>query len=511
MKSFVDRLFLEINGNRNQDLISQLEFNISQEIEETINCLDFFNLPISNILNIIEKADLTNIDEPVAFIKAFVTNTVERHSHERETLCLLFSLQTKELNLEYQDIISILQLFPNSQLCAQFGKSLAYNSRLPTVDVTYLQNELKEKDEQIQQLKQKINIMENVTKQPSDYEPDICKAISEGKLSSVKYYCFLNRKKFDMDSEESFECLILSMLYNQLPIFQYIYKFLGLSNEYGNEITIALFAPIFMISAMKNIEYRKLIPFITTPPNSFLPFYKFLIKEGVFDNNKSMHLDPFIYASIIMVHAFASKDIDAAKKFIEQSKLNSFITTPPNSFLPFYKFLIEEEGFDDNNSIQIGSNYLTPVILACIQNDVDSARYLIEQRHVNFDPNILLMFSCLYGNLNIIQYLFKNNEVDITKNINGRKLIHYACYPHKMYGTPEQHLPIVKFLVETYHSDVNSQDDDGNTPLHYAKHSGYDIISNYLISKGANQNIINNDGKTPNQMGNQLPDVKCRI
>ena len=56
-------------------------------------------------------------------------------------------------------------------------------------------------------------------------------------------------------------------------------------------------------------------------------------------------------------------------------------------------------------------------------------------------------------------------------------------------------LPLVTFLVEQG-ADVNKRDVDGNTVLHHALHCSKQIL-NFLISRGANVNVVNNKGWTP--------------
>ena len=51
---------------------------------------------------------------------------------------------------------------------------------------------------------------------------------------------------------------------------------------------------------------------------------------------------------------------------------------------------------------------------------------------------------------------------------------------------PDARLPVVRFLVEQLHADVNSKDDKGYTSLHGAALIGRDDVIDYLVSKGAN-------------------------
>ena len=46
-------------------------------------------------------------------------------------------------------------------------------------------------------------------------------------------------------------------------------------------------------------------------------------------------------------------------------------------------------------------------------------------------------------------------------------------------------------------SDINAVNNRGNTPLHYCYEYGHVSIGEYLISKGANTSITNNEGLTP--------------
>jgi len=46
-------------------------------------------------------------------------------------------------------------------------------------------------------------------------------------------------------------------------------------------------------------------------------------------------------------------------------------------------------------------------------------------------------------------------------------------------------------------ADVNSRDNDGRTPLHLAYLSGHVQVAELLLSKGADVNSKDNDGRTP--------------
>ena len=55
----------------------------------------------------------------------------------------------------------------------------------------------------------------------------------------------------------------------------------------------------------------------------------------------------------------------------------------------------------------------------------------------------------------------------------------------------------VKFLVENSGVNVNSYDDNSYTPMHASiSWNQYDVL-NYLISKGGNIDIVDDDGESP--------------
>ena len=48
-------------------------------------------------------------------------------------------------------------------------------------------------------------------------------------------------------------------------------------------------------------------------------------------------------------------------------------------------------------------------------------------------------------------------------------------------------------------SDVNNQDNHGNTPLHWAARSGHVMACELLLRAGARKIIMNGEGKTPRE------------
>jgi ankyrin repeat protein len=99
------------------------------------------------------------------------------------------------------------------------------------------------------------------------------------------------------------------------------------------------------------------------------------------------------------------------------------------------------------------------------------------------------------GNITVLTYLLSRGNLNCNiKDIYGHTLLHYAC-------DKIQYLPIeiFKFLIETFGSDVNAQDDDNDTPIHRALYSSKPntaVLTYLLNQKAVNLNIKGQNGHT---------------
>ena len=461
MKSFVDALVKEINTTKNPDNIDKLELNISAQIEETVNCEVFFDLPISNILNIAEKADLSNIDEPVKFIKSFISKTVAKHLGERETLCLLYSFHTNDIKLDYQEILHIFQLFQNSQICNQLGSYLS----IPEIDFEY---RLNQKDLQINQLNDQIKFISRnsiLTKEPPHFQPNIFKAITDGDLPSVQYHIYKDKIYPDPENDDMQMISLFAFASNQFDIFQFLFELF----QFPKEVL-----PNFMFAPLISTKYF--------PENLFLDEFK----NDMISMNKMKEM--FLYC----------------KK-------------PTSTFLPFYKFFIEEKKiseeilFKELLSILEHSN---PYIIPIITNDMESFLYFNSVLKIPFDVNDSLFLSCLFGIYDMTKYILEHYSFDINL-YNWETLLQISCTAWPEKKAHAESLQNIKYLLNNYKININYQNEEGDTALHIAMMGEYDEAAAFLISKGADQNIKNKRNKIPNQVQPQnfpqLTSSKCRI
>lgn len=67
---------------------------------------------------------------------------------------------------------------------------------------------------------------------------------------------------------------------------------------------------------------------------------------------------------------------------------------------------------------------------------------------------------------------------------------------------PDGWMPVMKYLVEELHHDVNKRDAGGYTPLHHAAARGDNEMIMYLVSKGADVKAVARNGQTTVDMAN---------
>lgn len=91
------------------------------------------------------------------------------------------------------------------------------------------------------------------------------------------------------------------------------------------------------------------------------------------------------------------------------------------------------------------------------------------------------------NNLNKIQKIINKDNVNEIKDENGMHLIHWAVDRN----TPE----ILEYFI-SLNANINLQDSELQTPLHYATTCGHLKCIQILINHGADKNILDGDGLT---------------
>ena len=148
--------------------------------------------------------------------------------------------------------------------------------------------------------------------------------------------------------------------------------------------------------------------------------------------------------------------------------------------LEVVKFLVEEKECDHTQLCQIEASVYSVLDLTAIGGQVDTARYLIEQKHLDPIGNTAsthtpLELACKCNCLEMVKYLVNEKSIDPLDGLNdGSTPFHTACV--------QGHLEIVKFLIEEKGCDPMFSNGKYPTPYGIAcagvatSHGNLDVI-----------------------------------
>lgn len=146
----------------------------------------------------------------------------------------------------------------------------------------------------------------------------------------------------------------------------------------------------------------------------------------------------------------------------------------------------------DNNFMEHCSNFLD-VAVTCglanivellISNDVDVNTSRVDSgNHVN--PPAFK--ACSYGYSDILELLLKNPELKFQRDMSVRRtLLHEVCmHLNTQEKDNSDYLKCFNLLIEDPRCDINAQDYQGNTALHYAVRNKSDVATLALLKKSA--------------------------
>ncbi len=110
-----------------------------------------------------------------------------------------------------------------------------------------------------------------------------------------------------------------------------------------------------------------------------------------------------------------------------------------------------------------------------------------------------LMLAIFYGDdVELIQLLVNHGadvraKMDIDEMARGFTPLHYHISLHRL----AVNFPAIATILLDAGANINAKDAEGNTPLHIAAKKGYASKVQYLLSRGANPAIKNNQGQLP--------------
>ena len=136
------------------------------------------------------------------------------------------------------------------------------------------------------------------------------------------------------------------------------------------------------------------------------------------------------------------------------------------------------------NLTKITTNFII-FLKKIIKSQNDYIYYLNRKNSKGYNA---ILYSAFRGNLDIFQKLVENGANSQIKNDNGLNSLHLAAqgnFPH-----------MIVYLMEKNNIDINSQDNAGNTALHWAVYMNSKAVIDYLIYYNINIDLKDKDGET---------------
>ncbi|WP_417336537.1 ankyrin repeat domain-containing protein [Halobacteriovorax marinus] len=164
--------------------------------------------------------------------------------------------------------------------------------------------------------------------------------------------------------------------------------------------------------------------------------------------------------------------------------------------LPYIKYLVDEMGADVNKA---DKEEITPLMEAAASENIEVLSYLLERGAKTGAKNKLgadaLTIALSSGDAAMARLLLKNGADPNHKwNKHG--------VTHLMNAARNGHLDALKVLL-SFKANINTQDLEGNTALHYAASEGFKSIVSELLRENATKTIKNQQGNSPLELARE--------
>lgn len=158
--------------------------------------------------------------------------------------------------------------------------------------------------------------------------------------------------------------------------------------------------------------------------------------------------------------------------------------------LPYIKFLVEDLGADVNIADR---DMITPLMEAAASENYEVIKYLIDKgANVNVQNKLgadSLTIALASGDATLATLLLDNGA-------NPNHMWNKKNFTHLMNAARSGHREVLNVLLK-YSAEINVQDDQGNTALHYAASQGFTEIVEDLLKSNATRDIQNIEMKKP--------------
>ncbi|XP_046577420.1 ankyrin-1-like [Haliotis rubra] len=129
--------------------------------------------------------------------------------------------------------------------------------------------------------------------------------------------------------------------------------------------------------------------------------------------------------------------------------------------------------------------------LSCRGGDEEIVKYIIKLNVVDINSKqhrdmTAMLLAVAFGNRAAFEYLVEMGADLLAVDIFGNSVLHFACQGGYM--------DIVKYVLKQNIGDINTMADDGRTPALIAAVSGHSALFEYLVKRGADLSVVDEDG-----------------
>ena len=134
---------------------------------------------------------------------------------------------------------------------------------------------------------------------------------------------------------------------------------------------------------------------------------------------------------------------------------------------------------------------------------VEDLRYFLEEKKADVNAKEFAGFTPLHlavmhENVELVRFLVSEGKANVdAENDDGSTPLHNLVRKMERSAIKSEDTEIIKFLVSKGKANINAKEDDGTTALHIAASSGNIELAKVLLSLGADINVRNNNGRTP--------------
>ena len=497
MTSFIKKLQKSIDSSASTERISALEDMVSENLADVVDEKEFYKLPTSNFLNIVNSyCKASSADDKYDILCKIIHN--ESQENEKEAPLLLNVINLEECSLN--QCVTLISSFEKCPLCTKLGK--AYKEEKALVDKDW-EFETKKRDDEITSLKTAINIYKeeeekrkearSLTEIPDNFEHSIYTAAEKGNLESIKFLvreCYVNPSR---------------ALQGGITALS-----LAASNDHGDCVAYLL--------GCYTVSYTVLNDMFECAMRSG----KQSTAKAIFEKDPLTIFSPNNFVEYIK-EAYTSGYMNIVKYFLEESE--NITKLPLSSLYPFkdacnelFGMALDKGNFDDVKYFADTLGYLnlddamknSVLIRAASKGTPELIKYLIDRfgadiEFADEDGRTPLYIAIQNKKMKIGMYLINtcHAKVDVINNKNGRNLLH--LYVEIGYTGKN-----IRFFVEKCGLGVDSVDFNLDTPLHIAARKGNLKLATILVEQEhADINKKNIEEKTPFDEANSHSSIHC--